>query len=91
MRVFLCFIKICAGVEQSENHNYKYMGIDALGHIIKLNPDFAEKHQLAVIDCLEACCYQIDVSLLWLSCFFFSSPFLSWCFAFALSGTDEVS
>jgi hypothetical protein len=67
------------------------MGIDALGHIIKLNPDFAEKHQLAVIDCLEACCYQIDVSLLRLSCFFFSSPFLSWCFAFALSGTDEVS
>jgi AP-4 complex subunit epsilon-1 len=51
-------------VEQSENHNYKYMGIDALGRIIKLNPDFAEKQQLAVIDCLEACCYQIDVSLL---------------------------
>jgi AP-4 complex subunit epsilon-1 len=49
---------------KSENHNYKYMGIDALGRIIKLNPDFAEKHQLAVIDCLEACCYQIDVSLL---------------------------
>ncbi|CAM6074271.1 unnamed protein product [Sphagnum tenellum] len=45
---------------RSENHNYKYMGTDALGHIIKLNPDFAEKHQLAVIDCLEACCYQID-------------------------------
>jgi predicted metal-binding protein len=64
VQVFLCFIKICAGVEQSENHNYKYMGIDALGRIIKLNPDFAEKHQLAVIDCLEACCYQIDVSLL---------------------------
>jgi len=38
---------------KSENHNYKYMGIDALGCIIKLNPDFAEKHQLAVIDCLE--------------------------------------
>ncbi|CAM6025344.1 unnamed protein product [Sphagnum balticum] len=46
---------------KSENHNYKYMGIDALGCIIKLNPDFAEKHQLAVIDCLEACYYQIDV------------------------------
>jgi AP-4 complex subunit epsilon-1 len=44
-----------AGVEQSENHNYKYMGIDALGRVIKINPDFAEQHQLAVIDCLEVC------------------------------------
>lgn len=38
---------------QSENHNLKYMGIDALGRIIKINPEFAEQHQLAVIDCLE--------------------------------------
>lgn len=40
---------------QSENHNYKYMGIDALGRVIQINPDFAEEHQLAVIDCLEVC------------------------------------
>lgn len=38
---------------KSDNHNLKYMGIDALGRIIKINPDFAEEHQLAVIDCLE--------------------------------------
>ncbi|KAH7428459.1 hypothetical protein KP509_09G002800 [Ceratopteris richardii] len=38
---------------KSESHNLKYMGIDALGRIIKINPDFAEEHQLAVIDCLE--------------------------------------
>ena len=40
-------------VGQSNNHNYKYMGIDALGRVIQINPDFAEQHQLAVIDCLE--------------------------------------
>jgi len=38
---------------QSGNHNFKYMGIDALGRVIQINPDFAEQHQLAVIDCLE--------------------------------------
>ncbi|CAM6082363.1 unnamed protein product [Calypogeia fissa] len=36
-----------------DNHNLKYMGIDSLGRIIKINPDFVEEHQLAVIDCLE--------------------------------------
>ncbi|XP_031405669.1 AP-4 complex subunit epsilon [Punica granatum] len=38
---------------KSDNHNLKYMGIDALGRLIKINPDVAEQHQLAVIDCLE--------------------------------------
>eukprot|EP00249_Psilotum_nudum_P022263 c28444_g1_i1 orf=707-3676(+) len=38
---------------KNENHNLKYMGIDALGRVIKINPEFAEGHQLAVIDCLE--------------------------------------
>lgn len=38
---------------ENESHNLKYMGIDALGRIIKINPDFAEQHQLAVINCLE--------------------------------------
>ncbi|KAK4769235.1 hypothetical protein SAY86_027385 [Trapa natans] len=38
---------------KSDNHNLKYMGIDALGRLIKLSPDVAEQHQLAVIDCLE--------------------------------------
>jgi hypothetical protein len=40
---------------QSESHNLKYMGIDALGRLIRINPDIAEEHQLAVIDCLEVC------------------------------------
>ncbi|KAJ3708610.1 hypothetical protein LUZ61_012315 [Rhynchospora tenuis] len=38
---------------KSESHNLKYMGIDALGRLIRINPDIAEEHQLAVIDCLE--------------------------------------
>uniref|UniRef100_A0A1D1YSH8 AP-4 complex subunit epsilon n=1 Tax=Anthurium amnicola TaxID=1678845 RepID=A0A1D1YSH8_9ARAE len=38
---------------KSESHNLKYMGIDALGRLLKINPDIAEEHQLAVIDCLE--------------------------------------
>ncbi|XP_068666799.1 AP-4 complex subunit epsilon-like [Aristolochia californica] len=38
---------------KSDSHNLKYMGIDALGRLIKINPDVAEEHQLAVIDCLE--------------------------------------
>ncbi|KAG2602873.1 hypothetical protein PVAP13_5KG717700 [Panicum virgatum] len=38
---------------QSDSHNLKYMGIDSLGRLIKINPDIAEEHQLAVIDCLE--------------------------------------
>ncbi|CAL4972480.1 unnamed protein product [Urochloa decumbens] len=38
---------------KSDSHNLKYMGIDALGRLIKINPDIAEEHQLAVIDCLE--------------------------------------
>lgn len=38
---------------KSESHNLKYMGIDALSRLIKINPDNAEEHQMAVIDCLE--------------------------------------
>ncbi|KAJ7953294.1 AP-4 complex subunit epsilon [Quillaja saponaria] len=38
---------------KSDSHNLKYMGIDALGQLIKISPEIAEKHQLAVIDCLE--------------------------------------
>ena len=29
------------------------MGIDSLGRLIKISPEIAEQHQLAVIDCLE--------------------------------------
>nr|KYP54740.1 AP-4 complex subunit epsilon-1 [Cajanus cajan] len=38
---------------KSDSHNLKYMGIDALGRLIKITPHVAEQHQLAVIDCLE--------------------------------------
>ncbi|KAF8103887.1 hypothetical protein N665_0183s0062 [Sinapis alba] len=38
---------------KSDSHNLKYMGIDGLGRLIKISSDIAEKHQLAVIDCLE--------------------------------------
>ncbi|CAH1453328.1 unnamed protein product [Lactuca virosa] len=38
---------------KSDSHNLKYMGIDALGRLIRISPDIAEQHQLAVIDCLE--------------------------------------
>ncbi|KAL9263584.1 AP-4 complex subunit epsilon-like protein [Drosera capensis] len=38
---------------KSDKHNLKYMGIDALGRLIKISPEVAEQHQLAVIDCLE--------------------------------------
>ncbi|KAJ8755347.1 hypothetical protein K2173_019145 [Erythroxylum novogranatense] len=37
---------------KSDNHNLKYMGIDALGRLIS-KPEIVEQHQLAVIDCLE--------------------------------------
>ncbi|XVF52161.1 hypothetical protein PTKIN_Ptkin04bG0242600 [Pterospermum kingtungense] len=38
---------------KSDSHNLKYMGIDALGRLIKISPEIAEQHQVAVIDCLE--------------------------------------
>lgn len=45
-----CVLMLCG---QSDSHNLKYMGIDALGRLIKISPHVAEQHQLAVIDCLE--------------------------------------
>jgi hypothetical protein len=52
---FYCIvhIKTLLSCWQSDSHNLKYMGIDALGRLIKLSPEIAEQHQLAVIDCLE--------------------------------------
>ncbi|KAI3804551.1 hypothetical protein L1987_26184 [Smallanthus sonchifolius] len=38
---------------KSDSHNLKYMGIDTLGRLIRISPDIAEQHQIAVIDCLE--------------------------------------
>jgi AP-4 complex subunit epsilon-1 len=48
-----------ASVEHSENHNYKYMGIDALGCVVKINPNFAKQHQLVVINYFEVCDTQL--------------------------------
>ncbi|KAL0297432.1 UNVERIFIED_CONTAM: AP-4 complex subunit epsilon [Sesamum radiatum] len=41
----------------SDSHNLKYLGIDALSRLIKISPEIAEQHQLAVIDCLEGSLY----------------------------------
>nr|XP_016507424.1 PREDICTED: AP-4 complex subunit epsilon-like [Nicotiana tabacum] len=38
---------------KNDSHNLKYLGIDALGRLIKISAEIAEQHQLAVIDCLE--------------------------------------
>ncbi|GAX83960.1 hypothetical protein CEUSTIGMA_g11384.t1 [Chlamydomonas eustigma] len=38
---------------KSPSHNLRYVGIDALAGIVKINSQYAQEHQLAVIDCLE--------------------------------------
>jgi len=37
----------------AENHNLKYTGITGLISIVKLNPQYAARHQMVVVDCLE--------------------------------------
>ena len=37
----------------AENNNLKHTGITALINIVKINPSYAIKHQLVVVDCLE--------------------------------------
>ena len=37
----------------AENHNLKYTGITGLINIVKLNPQYAARHQMVVVDCLE--------------------------------------
>ena len=37
----------------SENHNLKYLGINALASIVQINSSAANEHQMIVIDCLE--------------------------------------
>ena len=38
---------------KSTNHNLKYVGIDALSRIVRINANYANEHQFAVIECLE--------------------------------------
>ncbi|MCD9639847.1 hypothetical protein HAX54_024593 [Datura stramonium] len=45
--------EVVAKFLKNDSHNLKYLGIDALGRLIKISAEIAEQHQLAVIDCLE--------------------------------------
>ena len=38
---------------RASSHNLKYIGIDALARIVRINAKYAAEHQMAVIDCLE--------------------------------------
>lgn len=38
---------------KASSHNLRYVGIDALSRIVRINIGYANEHQLAVIDCLE--------------------------------------
>ena len=42
-----------AGVAATAANNLKYVALDALGGIVQIDPSYGERHQLAVIDCLE--------------------------------------
>mmetsp|Transcript_47898 Transcript_47898/g.89251 ORF Transcript_47898/g.89251 Transcript_47898/m.89251 type:complete len:978 (-) Transcript_47898:454-3387(-) len=44
---------ITARFLRSSGHNLKYIGIDALGAVVRINSKYAVEHQMAVIDCLE--------------------------------------
>ena len=37
----------------SDNYNYKYIGVTSLSLMVGVNPTFANEHQITVVDCLE--------------------------------------
>lgn len=42
-----------AGFLRATSHNLRYVGIDALARVTRINAKYAAEHQLAVVDCLE--------------------------------------
>ncbi len=38
---------------KASNNNWKYLGINALGALVKINAKFVTEHQMVVIDCLD--------------------------------------
>ena len=40
-------------VHSSSSNNWKYLGINALGLLVQINPKYAADHQMIVIDCLD--------------------------------------
>jgi AP-4 complex subunit epsilon-1 len=45
--------QLVARLLTAENNNLKHTGITALINIVKINPTYAVRHQLVVVDCLE--------------------------------------
>lgn len=45
--------QLVARLLTAENNNLKHTGITALINIVKINPSYAIRHQLVVVDCLE--------------------------------------
>ncbi|CAL8463047.1 g2581 [Coccomyxa elongata] len=45
--------EMVSGFLKSSSHNLRYVGIDSLARIVRINAKYATEHQLAVIDCLE--------------------------------------
>ena len=45
--------EMVSGFLKSTSHNLRYVGIDSLARVVRINAKYAAEHQLAVIDCLE--------------------------------------
>jgi hypothetical protein len=45
--------EMVSGFLKSTSHNLRYVGIDSLARVVRINAKYAADHQLAVIDCLE--------------------------------------
>ena len=45
--------EMVSGFLKAPSHNLRYVGIDSLARVVRINAKYAGEHQLAVIDCLE--------------------------------------